>query len=217
MPLRVGTPTGSTVPKDIRVGAAPVKSVHVGTATGEVELWRRTENTLGAFTVVTADTTLSFPAWAQYVDIVAIGAGGSGHGGNVVNADGQGGSPGAWAAKTMEGAAGQSVTVTVGKPAGGDQAGGATTVSTPYVGTAGTNTLIAAGGAAGPGYGNANGTGAGTSTAFGVTFTGGGGGGMNNPGAAPGGGGGGGDGWLGGYVAGASGGRGQAWVRFRAY
>ena len=217
MPLRVGTSTGSTVPKDIRVGATLVKSVHVGTATGGVELWRRTEDTLAAFTVVTADTTLSFPAWAQYVDIVAIGAGGSGHGGNVVNADGQGGSPGTWASKSMEGVAGQSVTVTVDKPAGSDQAGGATTVSTPYVGTAGTNTLTAAGGAAGPGYGNANGTGAGTSTAFGVTFTGGGGGGMNNPGAAPGGGGGGGDGWWGGYVAGASGGRGQVWYRFRAY
>lgn len=36
-------------------------------------------------------------------------------------------------------------------------------------------------------------------------------------GAAPGGGGGGGDGWLGGYVAGASGGCGQVWICFRSY
>lgn len=217
MPLRVGTSTGSTVPKDIRVGATLVESVHVGTATGEVELWRRTEDTLAAFTVATADTTLSFPAWAQYVDIVAIGAGGSGHGGNVVNADGQGGSPGTWAAKTMEGVAGQSVSITIGKPGAGDQPGGVTSVTTAYVGTSGVNLVNAGGGAAGPGYGNANGTGAGTYTAFGLTFTGGGGGGMNNPGAAPGGGGGGGDGWWGGYVAGASGGRGQIWYRLRSY
>lgn len=137
MPLRVGTSTGPTVPKDIRVGAALVKSVHVGTATGGVELWRRTEDNFAAFTVVTADTTLSFPAWAQYVDIVAIGAGGSGHGGNVANADGQGGSPGTWAAKTMEGVAGQSVSITIGIPGAGDQPGVVTSVTTAYVGTSG--------------------------------------------------------------------------------
>ena len=64
MPLRVGTSTGSTVPKDIRVGATLVKSVRVGTATGAVELWRRADDTLAAFTVVTADTTVIVPAWA---------------------------------------------------------------------------------------------------------------------------------------------------------
>lgn len=217
MALRIGTGSGSVVPKDILVGATPAQSVHVGTATGGVELWRRTDDTLAAFTVVTADTTLSFPAWAQYVDIVAIGAGGSGHGGGIANVDGHGGFPGKWATKTMEGMAGQSVSITIGKPGAGDQPGGATSVTTAYVGTSGVNLANAGGGAAGPGYGNANGTGAGTYTAFGLTFTGGGGGGMNNPGAAPGGGGGGGDGRWGGYVAGASGGRGQVWYRFRAY
>lgn len=212
MPLRVGTPTGSTVPKDIRVGAAPVKSVHVGTATGEVELWRRTEDILSAFTVVTADTTIIVPAWAEYVDAVAIGGGGGGHGGfAVISQRGRGGAAGQWANTSALVSPGTSLTVGIGVGGAAETDGGPTTV------TAAGTALVSAGGGANSGMSNYIGGSPSPYTAFGFTFTGGSGGGVDTAGGAPGGGGGGGSGDMVSFRPGQPGGRGQVWLRFRSY
>lgn len=212
MPLRVGTSTGSTVPKDIRVGATLVKSVHVGTATGGVELWRRTEDTVAAFTVVTADTSIIAPAWAEHVDVVVIGGGGGGHGGfAVISQRGRGGAAGQWASTSALVSPGTSLTVTIGAGGESETDGGPTTV------TASGTALVIAGGGANSGMNNYIGGTPSPYTAFGVTFTGGSGGGVDTAGGVPGAGGGGGSGDVVSFRPGQPGGRGQVWIRFRSY
>ncbi|WP_446661750.1 glycine-rich domain-containing protein [Corynebacterium variabile] len=212
MPLRVGTSTGSTVPKDIRVGATLVKSVRVGTATGAVELWRRADDTLAAFTVVTADTTVIVPAWAGYVDAVAIGGGGGGHGGfAVISQRGRGGAAGQWANTSGIVSPGASLTVSIGVGGAAETDGGSTTI------TAAGTALVSAGGGANSGMSNYVGGTPAPYTAFGFTFTGGSGGGVDTAGGAPGGGGGGGSGDVVSLRPGQPGGRGQVWLRFRSY
>lgn len=217
MPLRVGTSSGSTVPTDIRVGSVPVLSVIAATSGGPVELWRRTESTVAAFIAVTSSTSLTVPAWATVVDVVAIGGGGGGHGGYAVSAtDGKGGGAGGWEHRSQEVTPGGKVTITVGSGGAAEKAGGETTVTLPPGELPGSTTFAATGGGASASGTSTGGTPPGY-TAFGVTFSGGAGGARDTAGSAPGGGGGGGQGFTFNYNPGKPGGRGQAWIRFRSY
>ena len=64
-----------------------------------VTIWRRTP----VLTEYTADQTISFPAWARFIDFVGIGGGASGQTGNGANGvAGRGGNPGEWYAVTIE-------------------------------------------------------------------------------------------------------------------
>lgn len=212
MPLRIGTGSGSAVPKDILVWATPVQSVHVGTTTGAVEIWRRSVDGLDGFTAITTTTQITVPTWATTVDVVAIGAGGSGSGGKLINTWGLGGRPGTWTSGTLPVSTSEKITITIGVGGPSNSTGTPTTVSV----SAGTIT-----GPPGPEtgvqYGSGDGIGAPSYTAFGATFPGSNTVGGMNDGAAPGGGGGGGSAGLVDWKPGKPGGRGQAWIRFRSY
>ena len=167
--------------------------------------------------------TVPIPDWANFVDVIALGAGGGGFPGAVgFNNNGNGGGAGQWQTKTwVRGTdfSGTGVIVSVTITAGGT--GGAASGSPPTSGGAATtvaitgHTVTAAGGAGGTGQGGtSSGASPGTRTYNGVPYAGGGVQGSLGAAGAPAGGGGAGGTSL--YAgAGGNGAPGCAWLVFR--
>lgn len=201
MPLTIGDRDIT----DIRYGDRLIEQVFAG----PVEVWRR----LHRWEQAGVSKTLDVPTWARYVDFVALGGGSGGSGGNALNSDGKGGRPGSWAFTMLSVVAGEQLGLSIGQGGAAERSGGATTVT-----RSGRTVLVAAGGVTwgGSSYGDPTGIGAPDFTPLGG-FSGGGNVGKDTVGSWPGGGGGGGDGWFGGYRAGAAGGAGVVWYRFRSY
>lgn len=176
---------------------------------------------------ITATGTYTIPVWCRYIDVVLLGAGGGGAGGNSWGADGKGGSAGQWVAITLERGVdipwttvSFAVTIGTGGTAGsrGNGSGGA-----------GTNTIAAIPGASQAATGGSGGSGTnavGSTDYYGASpgsmawqgrnYSGGAQVGKSTNGNPPGGGGGGGAGGVFGRDrAGGTGARGQAWITAR--
>lgn len=218
----MGLSVGDRDIADIRYGDRLIEQVFAG----PVEVWRR----LHRWEQAGVSKTLTVPAWARYVDLVALGGGGGGTSGSgIAGGKGNGGVAGAFATRCWPVTPGQDITVTIGEPGQGGRdsadlavgtAGGPTVITTPG------NTFSAAGGRAGTGGGGGVGTSPGsvdyTPTRGTVrdttTQSGGGAAGDNTDGQWPGGGGGPGTGGiLGNRQRGRPGASGICWYRFRAY
>ncbi|AXH49779.1 minor tail protein [Gordonia phage Pleakley] len=180
-----------------------------------------TYSTSGAF-------SYPIPPWALYIDIILLGAGGGGSGGNSFGADGRGGFAGSWnAIRLVRGSdipwTESTITGTVGTRgnggARGNGAGTAGTATSATSASAGTLSADGGGGASGtnPVGGNyVNGLSPGDYSFQGQNYTGGAQVGKDTDGSAPGGGGGAGSGGVfGGDKAGRPGAPGRA--IFRAY
>lgn len=170
--------------------------------------------------------TPKIPWWAVAVDVIVIGGGGGGHGGDgVLNRDGQGGRAAAWQSGVIEltkaeGDFANTFSVLVGKGGSGGDKGNPGTAGAESKVSYGMQfgpTVSSPGGAGGSSYADATGQYANSFTGFGMSFPGGAGGSREQPGGSPGGGGGGGKGGVfGSATAGAAGGNGSVWVRFRS-
>ena len=168
----------------------------------------------------------SVPWWAVAVDVIAIGGGGGGHGGDgTISRDGQGGRAAAWQSGVIgltraEGDFLNTFSVRVGKGGSGGSRGKSGTAGAESKVSYGMQlgpSVSSPGGAAGSGYGDAAGQSASNFTRFGMSFPGGTGGSREQPGGNPGAGGGGGKGGIfGSATAGAAGGNGSVWIRFRS-
>ena len=168
----------------------------------------------------------SIPWWAVAVDVVVIGGGGGGHGGDgAVSRDGQGGRAAAWQSGAFdltqaEGDFLNTFSVLVGKRGSGgnkEKSGTAGAESKVSYGMQFGPSVSSPGGAGGSSYADAAGQSANSFAGFGMSFPGGAGGSREKPGISPGGGGGGGKGGvLGSATAGAAGGDGFVWIRFRS-
>ncbi|AHK11979.1 minor tail subunit [Mycobacterium phage Hosp] len=167
--------------------------------------------TAAATTILTASGNYTIPRWAEWIDVIVLGAGEAGTG--IVWGNGSGGQAGAWnAQRYYRGSTlAWSQTVmqaTVGAGGTGNGGPGGQTYVFPGSQQA---TLLAEGGTGNMGVTNPQGQGAGSFTFQGVTYVGGGAqGALGNAGLAPGGGGAG-----GGFGAssGGAGARGQVWFR----
>ncbi|WP_145941762.1 SGNH/GDSL hydrolase family protein [Corynebacterium glyciniphilum] len=163
-------------------------------------------------------TVTHAPAWADTLQIVAIGGGGGGAAGSIANT-GEGGDAGTWTHTSIPVTAGDEFSIYAGGGGEGGNsspggAGGASSV-TAYPSE---DEILNAPGGAGGTRRNANtaGKAAGTYSAFGRSFAGGGPGTTNNLGEAPGAGGGPGNGGIP-FASGKRGGRGRVWWRFVAH
>lgn len=211
--------------------AAPL--IHLGGTVSSVGLPGASAQFRAMGPTVTSVTTAGaynypIPPWALYLDVIMLGAGGGGAGGNSFGADGRGGGAGTWGAfRLVRGAdipwTESNFTGTVGTGGGGGSrgngsgsGGGATTITSPSFGT-----FTAPGGSGGSGTnpvgGTAfNGASPGNYSFQGKTYPGGGQVGKNTDGSPPGGGGGAGSGGaFGSDKAGRPGAVGR--VIFRAY
>ncbi|AHJ88527.1 minor tail subunit [Mycobacterium phage Julie1] len=167
--------------------------------------------TAAATTILTASGNYTIPRWADWIDVVTLGAGEAGTG--IVFGNGSGGRAGEWNAQRYyrgtQLAWSQTVMqATVGAGGTGNGGPGGQTYVFPGSGLA---TLLSNGGDGNMGAVNPGGESAGSYTFNGVTYVGGGGqGSLGNAGIAPGGGGAG-----GGFGAssGGAGARGQVWFR----
>lgn len=174
--------------------------------------------------------TYDIPTWANYIDVVLVGAGGGGRGGDPgFGRSGDGGFAGSWQGETLvrgtdfpTGATTLSFVVGDGGPGGYYSAGGDGNPTIRAGIPSGKSSLVAAGGAGGTTYNGTRGRSPGNFTFNGITYTGGGtaytagGGGNGYGGSAPGGGGGGGSGGTYGIAwAGGGGARGSAWATAR--
>gem|GEM_PF-4340786 len=175
--------------------------------------------------VFSANGSVTIPAWADHIDVIAVGGGGGGKGGRsgALNSDGTGGGAGTWATRTLnkgaDFAAGQTISVTVGQGGLGG-AGSAFTVGDD--GRPGTNSIarvgaiaVTAGGGRGSTSPNRWGNAPGNYTLKGITYI----GGVTlpssgAPGGEPGAGGTGGKGiFLTSVDDGTRGGNGRVWIR----
>ena len=200
---RIFPPAGRTEERLLTVGATG------GTASGNQVLFNP-----------------SVPWWAVAVDVVVIGGGGGGHGGDgAVSRDGQGGRAAAWesgviALTQAEGDFLNTFSVRVGKGGSGgnkEKSGTVGAESKVSYGMQFGQSVSSPGGAGGSSYGDAAGQSANSFTGFGMSLLGGTGGSRQQLGGSPGGGGGGGKGGvLGSATAGAAGGDGSVWIRFRS-
>ncbi|AEL17840.1 minor tail protein [Mycobacterium phage Trixie] len=224
----------------IYLGSTALTTFRVGTETPD-RIFLGNELVWPPFTATTMQFTsagtFTIPANCRFIDVILLGAGGGGAGGNAVNGDGQGGKAGTWQTATIKRGVdiGWSVTqITVGIGVGGaGGSGGASSGSgsgggQTYVVATGFS-LLANGGAGGVGSNPAGGN---TTFGQGVTpivfnglqYVGGGQSGADNnpdnatngaPGNPPGGGGEGGGGvpFIGTPGRGGVGGNGSAWLR----
>jgi hypothetical protein len=183
-----------------------------------------------AFSAAGANT-YAIPSWANQLDVVMVGAGGGGRGGNNVGVHGMGGDAGVWVGETLVRGVDFPVgatTITINVGTGG---AGSAVAAPGGGGTASSRSAIASGKAAFSASGGAGGIGLNTSLSLGkspgnftyggTTFIGGSTAASNSmsqgqAGKTPGGGGGGGAGnFLAGGWSGGAGGRGSAWVTAR--
>ena len=190
-----------------------------------VTIWRRTP----VLTEYTVDQTISFPAWARFIDFVGIGGGASGQTGNGgTGFAGRGGNPGEWYAVTIERGVDipwttKQAVLSVGK--GGAQAANhdfaaPNSGSVSRISIAGYGDIVAQGGIETRSETEQDGKAAPNFTYNGNVFTGGqGGSGANHPtGYRPGGGGSGGDGgFFGSRTRGHAGGDGTIWTYMRSF
>ena len=165
-------------------------------------------------------TSLPIPSWANFVDGIALGAGGGGHGGAVLGGSGAGGNAGTWGTMTwtrgshFTGSASVSITVGCGGSSGGFAAnGGNGSLSSATVASFSVNGSGGAGGSSLVIGSLRDGKSPGNQNYLGITYVGGGTqGSAGANGAAPGGGGAGGGGSQ---QFGGVGAAGAVWVRFR--
>lgn len=227
MPIRIGDSsraTGWTTVPSIRIAASELSSVNIG----GVEVWRKAMS----WSTASTSQTITAPAWANYIDIIALGGGSGGVCGNGSNTQaGRGGDPGKYASTCWATIPGRNFVISIGAGGAGGvggnidgKAGGATTVKNVGLGY----TLTAEGGPQVTGQNNwktgySPGNYTYTTPEEGpyrdqTTQSGGGEVGMNQAGSWPGGGGGGGGGGVfGKYSNGQPGASGSVWYRFRAY
>ena len=227
MPIRIGDSsraTGWTTVPSIRIAASELSSVNIG----GVEVWRKAMS----WSTASTSQTITAPAWANYIDIIALGGGSGGVCGNGSNTQaGRGGDPGKYASTCWATIPGRNFVISIGAGGAGGvggnidgKAGGATTVKNVGLGY----TLTAEGGPQVTGQNNwKTGYSPGNYTyktpeegpyRDQTTQYGGGEVGMNQAGSWPGGGGGGGGGGVfGKYSDGQPGAAGAVWYRFRAY
>lgn len=226
MPIQIGnsdSSTGWSPLADLRVGGEQINQVVVPQGDSQIELWRRNPEFWGPFT---SDIEVFAPTWAMYADIVLLGAGGGGAGGEPF-AYGNGGMAGKWSSTVWAMAPGRGLQIDVG----GGGAGGP--VGNGYPGGNGGQTKVtaadrdwsvtAAGGAGAgtaaagnPRLGEAAGSYQVTTTSATWNLSGGGSAERNVDGKSPGGGGGGGTSGPN-RTAGRKGGNGAVWIRFRSY
>ena len=210
------TPPGTVASASV-VYANNVPWIEVGIKSGDVSAHTYAPQ---GWQLVTSET-VPIPSWANFVDVVPLGAGGGGHAGGTLGISGEGGDGGhwnsvTWARGTHFSGSGTIITATIGAGgtggSGSGDNGGATTVSIPGY------SITAAGGAGGDALkvlgDDKNGGSPGNMTYNGVPYY----GGQEETsygetGNAPGGGGAGGN-WLT-FSAGGNGARGVAFVVFR--
>lgn len=111
--------TGWSPIKDLSIEGKEVSSIQYCTNSGLVEVWRKDTQLY----VLDKDDTLRCPPWAIYADIITLGGGGGGSGGSDANADGNGGSPGAWRSTVWAMIPGRILSVKVGTGGAGGAGG----------------------------------------------------------------------------------------------
>lgn len=203
--------------KALYLGSAPVTQLYLG----ELLVWTVEDGQLDVFTEPGA-FTYDIPSWATHVDVVLLGGGASGEGGNSALYRGTGGGHGQWKAATLVRGVDIEFGTTQITGTVGDVAGPVPGATPPVSGNAtsaaatGWGGLTANGGTVATGNLGTAGQSPGDFEFNGEVYGGGLGGGWPGGWATPpGAGGGGGQGWLVGGGGGGQGARGQAW--FRAY
>lgn len=149
-----------------------VPFVEIAVSAGSVAIPHSPATTL----LNTAGTSsVPIPSWANFIDVIAVGAGGGGRG-TVTFVNGVGGSAGAWAATTLAigvDVTGASLSCTVGAGGAGGSGGAGSNGSASTATGTGWTGFSAAGGAAGATSGSSVGASPGPETYNSVTYAGG--------------------------------------------
>ena len=222
------TARGTDLPAALRARLPAIREPGRGIDTGTAGFTPQSASQVYQITTTGTHQFLPIPAWCRYIDVILLGAGGGGAGGNQLGADGRGGAAGVYASRRWDRGASRNtwrqLAILLGNGGSGGSrnnngsggAGGATELwIDDWSGWVG-EYLQGGGGSGGSGtnpvFGNDRpGKSPGNHTFQGITAVGGGG---NSSAPGSGGEGGGGSSWPLNSGSGKDGARGQAWIRF---